>query len=82
MEYFKNLFLTKEAYPTVTVDEENHIFRSHHAKDGLVCTPLFPKLSKKECTIGKVWEETVKNHKFKPAFGQRPLIKVSSIYTS
>ncbi|KAG2200342.1 hypothetical protein INT47_002256 [Mucor saturninus] len=76
MEYLKNLFLAQEPYPTVTVDEENHVFRSYHAKDGLVSSPLFPKLSKNECTIGKIWEETVKKNQLKPVFGQRPLLKI------
>lgn len=79
MEYFKSLFLVNEANPTVTVDEDNHIFRSYHAKDGLVCTPLYPKLSKNECTIARVWEETVKKNQLKPVFGHRPLIKVSQL---
>ncbi|KAI8098295.1 uncharacterized protein B0P05DRAFT_482680 [Gilbertella persicaria] len=76
MEYVKNLFLQNQTNPTVQVDKENHIYRSHHAEHGFVSTPLYPKLKKEECTIAKVWKETVKNNSYKPVFGYRPLINI------
>jgi hypothetical protein len=79
MEYIKNLFLQNHNNPTVQVDEHDKIFRSHHAENGFVSTPLYPKLKKDDCTISKVWQETVETNSFKPVFGHRPLIKVKFV---
>jgi hypothetical protein len=78
MEYIKGLFLGHQPNPTVQVDSKEHIFRSHHAENGFVSTPLVPKLKKDECTIAKVWKDTVEHNGSKPVFGHRPLIKVSA----
>lgn len=78
MDFVKNLFLQNQTHPTVKVNEDEHIFRSHVAKDGFVETPLFPKLNKSECTIDRVWNDTVEKNKHKPVFGNRDLIKVST----
>lgn len=77
MEYIKNLFLEQQANPTVEIDSKQHIFRSHHAENGFISTPLVPKLKKDECTISKVWNDTVEQNSNKPVFGYRPLIKVT-----
>ncbi|OBZ82667.1 Long-chain-fatty-acid--CoA ligase 2 [Choanephora cucurbitarum] len=76
MEYIKSLFLQNQPNPTVKVDNANHIYRSHHAEHGFVSTPLYPKLKKEDCTIAKVWKETVKDNAYKPVFGYRPLINI------
>lgn len=76
MEFIKNLFLLNQKNPTVNVDEKEHIFRSYHAKDKFVSTPLYPKLAENECTISNIWEGTVKKNGLKPVFGCRPLVKV------
>lgn len=81
MDFIKNLFLHNQTNPTVNVDQKEHIFRSYHAKEEFVSTPIHPKLSKNDCTISKIWEETVKKNGLKPVFGSRPLIKVSFFYT-
>lgn len=77
MEYVKGLFLTNQTNPTIEVNEKEHIFRSRHAEHGFVSTPLMPDLKKEECTISRVWADTVKANSSKPVFGSRPLLKVS-----
>jgi hypothetical protein len=72
------LFLEHQTNLTVQVDSKEHIFRSHHAENGFISTPLVPKLKKDECTIAKVWNDTVEHNSYKPVFGYRPLIKVNS----
>ncbi|KAI8075561.1 hypothetical protein BDF21DRAFT_439421 [Thamnidium elegans] len=47
MDSIKNLFLHNQPNPTVNVDQKEHIFRSYHAKDEFVSTPIHPKLKKK-----------------------------------
>ena len=79
MEYFKDLFLQAQENPTVEVNSEEHIFRSKHAKDDFVITPLFPKLNKSEATIDRIWKDTVEQHKEKRVFGNRDIIKVKKI---
>ncbi|KAF1796730.1 hypothetical protein FB192DRAFT_1403393 [Mucor lusitanicus] len=76
MEYVKGLFLTNQTNPTIEVNEKEHIFRSRHAEHGFVSTPLMPDLKKEECTISRVWADTVKANSSKPVFGSRPLLKI------
>ncbi|KAI8383027.1 membrane dipeptidase-domain-containing protein [Blakeslea trispora] len=38
MEYIKSLFLQNQSNPTVKVNYENHIYRSHHAEHGFIHT--------------------------------------------
>lgn len=79
MEYVKGLFLGNQTNPTIEVNEKEHIFRSRHAENGFVSTPLMPELKKEECTISRVWADTVKANSSKPVFGNRPLINVSIV---
>ncbi|KAL9554756.1 hypothetical protein MBANPS3_002671 [Mucor bainieri] len=76
MEYVKGLFLGTPANPTIEVNAKEHIFRSRHAENGFVSTPLMPDLKKEECTISRVWSDTVKANSSKPVFGSRPLVKI------
>ncbi|KAL7308645.1 hypothetical protein PS15m_011824 [Mucor circinelloides] len=76
MEYVKGLFLGNQTNPTIEVNEKEHIFRSRHAENGFVSTPLMPELKKEECTISRVWADTVKANSSKPVFGNRPLINI------
>lgn len=77
MNYIKDLFLQSIENPTIPVDSNQHIFRNRQSEHGFVSTPLQPKLEKKDCTIGQVWEKTVKANENKPVFGSRALVKVS-----
>ncbi|CEP10091.1 hypothetical protein [Parasitella parasitica] len=78
MEHIKGLFLGNQPNPTIEVNAKEHIFRSRHAEHGFVSTPLMPELKKEECTISRVWKDTVKANSNKPVFGNRPLIKIHS----
>ncbi len=78
MEFVKNLFLSNPSGLSVQVDQDNHTYRSPVAKDGFVETPLFPKLNKPQCTIDRVWNDTVEKNSQKPIFGNRNLIKVNN----
>ena len=73
MQFIDNLFLQKPSDLTVEVDSENHIYRSKQAVDGLITTPLFPRLNKSECTVTKVWDSVTSVNKTKQAFGYRKL---------
>lgn len=79
MEYVKGLFLGNQTNPTIKVNEKEHIFRSRHAENGFVSTPLMPELKKEECTISRVWADTVKANSTKSVFGSRPLVNVSIV---
>ncbi|CAO3662828.1 unnamed protein product [Rhizopus stolonifer] len=76
MNYIKDLFLQSIENPTIPVDSNQHIFRNRQSEHGFVSTPLQPKLEKKDCTIGQVWEKTVKANENKPVFGSRALVKI------
>ncbi|KAI8647725.1 hypothetical protein BD408DRAFT_377864 [Parasitella parasitica] len=76
MEHIKGLFLGNQSNPTIEVNAKEHIFRSRHAEHGFVSTPLMPELKKEECTISRVWKDTVKANGSKSVFGYRSLIKI------
>ena len=74
MQYINNLFLPSN--PNPTVDVGNHVYRHRDAQDGLVKSPIFPRLKDNECTIYHVWNEVSTANAHKPGFGHRELIKV------
>ncbi|KAI8974965.1 membrane dipeptidase-domain-containing protein [Pilobolus umbonatus] len=76
MNYIQSLFLPSQQNPTVEYDQNQHIFRSVHAENGFIHTPLVPKLETGECTVNTIWAEIQKKNTDKPVFGTRELIKI------
>ncbi|CAO3612956.1 unnamed protein product [Cunninghamella echinulata] len=75
MELIKDLFLTKGPKATVLVDENEHIYRARPAVDGLIHSPMVPKLNKDQYTLKDLWLKVTETNKNKKIFGHRPLIK-------
>ncbi|KAI7851486.1 membrane dipeptidase-domain-containing protein [Circinella umbellata] len=76
MQYINNLFLP--SIPNPTVDVGNHVYRHRDAQDGLIKSPIFPRLKDNECTIYHVWNEVSTANAHKPGFGHRELVKIHS----
>ncbi|OZJ03048.1 hypothetical protein BZG36_03705, partial [Bifiguratus adelaidae] len=71
--------LSSSSSCSILVDKDPFVFRNTIARDGLVDSPLFPRLEKNERTIGAIWDYVTEKYPQRRVFGYRTIRNIHDI---